>query len=91
MSNELYKEYENEKHITVGDYVKLYGMNDKTEILIVNNQDYDDILFNGRIDYLQYASEGCMHDLCNLEIKAFLDSITIAVDLNNYNGRTGIY
>ena len=50
MSNELYKEYENEKHITVGDYVKLYGMNDKTEILIVNNQDYDDILFNGRID-----------------------------------------
>ena len=52
MSNELYKEYENEKHITVGDYVKLYGMNDKTEILIVNNQDYDDILFNGRIDYL---------------------------------------
>lgn len=87
--NNTYKEYSNTKHITIGDYIQLYGQNDKTEIIIYNKNEEE--LFNGRVDYLQYTSEGCMHDLCELEIKAFLDSNEILVEANNYKGRKGIY
>lgn len=88
-NNECYREYDNSKNITIGDYVKLYEMNDKTKIRIINESEEE--LFNDRIDYLQYTSEGCMHDLCSLKIKRFLNENEIEVYGKNYNGRKGVY
>lgn len=82
-------EFYNPKKITIGDYVNLFSQNDKSEIRIINKE-YD-LLFNYRIDYLQIASDGCMHDLCELCIERFDDPRTIIVDDTNYKGRIGIY
>ena len=91
-NNECYREYDNSKNITIGtigDYVKLYGMNDKTKIRIVDESQRE--LFNDRVNYLQHTSEGCMHDLCSLKIKRFFDENEIEVYGKNYNGRKGVY
>lgn len=87
--NNIFKE-SNEKQITIGDYAQLFGKNEKSKITIINACD-EDVLFNDRIDYLQYTSEGVMHDLCNLEIDCFTDTNEIYVDAPGYSARRGVY
>lgn len=82
--------FSNHKNITIGDYIQLYELNDKTKIFILDIKT-DEVLFEDRVDYLQYTSEGCMHDLCELSIDRFVDSNCIMVDSTNYSGRKGVY
>lgn len=55
--------------LQVKNIVDLFDMNDKSEIAIYAH-DSSDVLFEGRVDYLQYNTDGEMSQLCSLEIQS---------------------
>ena len=59
----------NSLKLKVKNIVDLFDMNDKSEVAIYSH-DTNDELFKGRVDYLQFTSEGEMSQLCALTIKS---------------------
>lgn len=55
--------------LKVKNIVDLFEMNDKSEIVIYN-WEMNMELFKGRVDYLQFTSEGSMSELCELDVDA---------------------
>lgn len=60
---------ENVVKLQVKNIVDLFDMNDKSKVTILD-QETDDELFTGRVDYLQFTKEGEMSPICSLEIES---------------------
>ena len=52
---------------TIGDIVCLFEMNSKDRVSIININS-SKLIYMGRIDYLQYANNGEMDELCKLKV-----------------------
>lgn len=57
------------KYITLADFVCSFPANEKSEVIIINDETGNEI-FNGRIDYLQFDKRGCLDPLCQCNIES---------------------
>lgn len=67
--------------LTIKNVVDLFPVNDKSVVTIIKSES-EQILFSGRVDYLQYSAEGGMHSLCDskiLELDVGTDCLIIYV------------